>query len=74
MLLPRLFVQSRGLHLFPKYRAGATLGLVRFFLLYVKQVLFQPSKQLQYSPGFIFHLNRARTGTCMFCMPNTFSF
>lgn len=32
----------------------------QFFLFYVNHVLFQPSKQLQYSPGFIFHLNQSK--------------
>lgn len=66
LMLHRTFIQSSGLHLFPTCKLGIALPLVRFFLFYIKQVLFRASKQLQYSLAFVLLLIQTKTGTCLF--------
>lgn len=51
-MLLRIFIQSR--HLFPIWKAGASLHVGSFFFCFKKQALFQPVRQLQCSPGFRF--------------------
>lgn len=72
LMLLRTFIQSRNLHLFPTSKAGTALPLVSFFsILYKAGTIW--SKQTITVLTCI-HVpsesGRARTGTCMFCMPS----
>lgn len=74
LMLCRTLIQSKWLHLFPTFKAGTALPLVKFFLCFVESRcdLEKAIAVLSYShvPS---ESGGARTGTCIFYMPRNCS-